>query len=162
MSKVFAHEFVPKSKLFRRNRRIETRKKKAEKIKMVDYNDNYYLDDTQFMVRYKMVEVPEQKVPCSHYEPVYWPVIDDKNNQVYSANGVPLMYKANRLVEDGFKIIPAHEERRTAELIWKPKNPILKYCGWRGKTICKKLANKKVRHLAEAFKGNTYRKLYEI
>ena len=154
MSKVHTTDHTPKSKLFRRNRRIESKKKEKQRREISKYSYGYWLGDTECIGVYKTRTVPESKKAIGHYEHIHIPQIIDGEIQY-----VP-RYK---FVVDQEIIVPAHTEKYRVSHYYKDrKKPIVKKSRL-NKKYWRKLAARQFRYKNKDFgNGSNYKKDFDI
>ena len=162
MSKVKGNIFdLNKTKLRGNLRRIETKKKKAERLKksksyIYKFQRGYYAKDWKYVGEYKLVEVPETYVDTYHIEKVL--------KKEYDNHGTPYYYLVPVRIVDGKKRIPAHTEkvRVNSTYIDIPARPVRINTGIKK---YRKLANRKFRRCTskdEIYNGGLYKKFYDI
>ena len=161
MSKVKGKIYnINKTKLRHNLRRVETKRKKRERLN--NYKNNvyrfmrgYYTKDHEWVGEYETVEVPEQIIDTYHFE---W-----RNELHFDKDGKCYPIKVPVKIIDGKKTIPAHTKRvhkRTKE-IEVPTRPV------RINTNIKKIrkmAERKIRNYNkdELFQGGSYKKIYDV
>lgn len=163
MSKVKGNIYdLNKTKLRGNLRRVETKRKKAERINKYKKNiyrfcRGYYVVDTKDVNEYTTRIVPEKTVEKYHYEKVNDLVRDYDTGLLYRT----FYYKK---VIDGTKTITAHTEKvivgyNTVEV---PERPVRINTGIKS---IRKIANRKFRRCApkdELFNGGSYKKYYDV
>lgn len=143
MSKVKPVVGVPKSKLLRRNRRTETRNKKAERSNTAknDPKSSYYLQTEKLVGERKRVIVPETKKEIYHFEPVDVIVRDPITNKI------TYRYTKQNKILDGYKTIPEHTAyHRVGHRYEELKSPITRRSDFKSlKKYYRKLAARQLR-----------------
>lgn len=104
MSKVICPIDIPKSKLLRRNRRAETRNKKAQRDHMAKYYGGYWLQTESTNRIHERVDVPEETKTLTHFEYKGFEPVTDSNGHVVGVKPI-ITYTEETIT------IPAHKER---------------------------------------------------
>ena len=161
MSKVKGNIFdLNKTKLRGNLRRIETKKKKHERIKksqnyIYRFQRGYYAKDWKYISEYELIEVPETYVDTYHIEKI--------TKKDYDSHGKPYYYDVPVRVVDGQKRIPAHTKKVKTNMttIDVPVRPVRINTGIKK---IRKMANRKVRNTSktELFNGGSYRKIFDV
>ena len=169
MSKVQYDGTIPKSKLLRRNRRIETRKKEKErKTYATQHYSHYYLVTEDCVTTYEKKTLPAQTKEIGHYEKVYTYSRDEVGNLLFDKDGKALkVFSGFKFIVDEVKVIPEHEYRAIVDRYWVPREkPLLKRWYATQKKFHKKQAAKALRRIkndeAFAHTGNHYKRFYDI
>ena len=155
MSKVKTY-YGNKSKAIRRNRRVETKLKKKQRMNTAySYFGGYYTVDTKTVKHYEIVDVPEKTESRVTWNPVTipWPNEDGS-----------VSYRTTYRQEVIEKTIPAHKERRyvsSEDVDIKPRLYRFddsSYVKW-----FKKQASRRFRRLTnELYNGSSYKKVYDL
>lgn len=159
MSKVIAVDGIPKQKLFRRNRRIETSNKKKQRKARSKYAGGYYYHDGEHLVNtYKLVEVPETTKDIYKNKFVDYPVFDENCSVVGRRLEIEKVFVKT-------EVIPAHKEKRVVGINWAKT----KWAGVRKinthsiKKTWRKIAAKKFRKSSvDVSNGSAYKKNFDL
>lgn len=153
---------VNKTKLKHNLRRVETKRKKRERIKKAEagvypWMKGYSVHDEELIREYEKEIVPETTRPVYHIE---W--ID----VVRYYDGEPERVKYPKYIKVGEEVVPGHVRRKFKGIKKVPvsKRPIRLYAGkikyW------KNLANRKIRRAnydeETTFKKGNYKKFYDL
>lgn len=162
MSKVHGIDGIPKEKLIHRNRRIETKKKKNQRMRDCrngTYNyGSYWVQDETYVREYKQVTIPERKIEKGHYEWKSVPVRDYEGN-------IERYVSIPSFVIDKIIVIPEHEGKQFKNSYWVPlKSPMLRRSDLRRKKYRKVAARRfrRIDPLADIGNGATYKRYYDI
>lgn len=141
MSKVKCIEGIKKSKLFRNNRRHETKTKYKQRLEMSKYSRSYWLDDTVRVGHYEERLFPSYVKHTGHW-------INENNEYKYILDDV---------------IVVPEQIRKVKVVDYKEKYPLLKRTSFNKKSD-KKSASRKFRHAKtdNISNGSHYKKYYCI
>lgn len=171
MSKVKCVEGIPKSKLIRRNRRTETRNKKAERKHKSEYYYCYYMQNARYTNVYNTSIIPEKAVVYLDCELARVPVYNNITKSLTIKEQLIPVYKT--------KIIPEHEIRYRSGREITNIDPILRKVDMKStKKTYRKIASKQLRRKLNYIdlnkidiedidaininNGSTYKKDYDI
>ena len=161
MSKVKGEIFdLNKTKLRGNLRRVETKKKKNERLRRARANEygsmrGWCVRDCKYVGEYVLVTIPE------HYQETYH--FERKEFTIYDENGVPYTYSVPIKVVDGQKFVPAKTRKKKvhSEYVDIEPRPI------RINTNLKKyrkMAERKMRNtpIDELYNGGLYKKVFDV
>lgn len=162
MSKVHSIDGIPKQKLIRRNRRIETKKKKNQRMRDCrngTYNyGSYWIQEETYCRKYEPVLVPERQVEKGHYEYKSVPVKDMKGEILYYIS-LP------EYIVDKVITIPEHMGKQFVNSYWVSlKSPMLRRSDFSKKKY-RKIAARRFRRLdplADVSNGSNYKRYYDL
>lgn len=160
MSKVKAVEGIPKSKIIHRNRRIETKKKKNQRIHSCENGEypygTYYVKDENISRTYELKDIPEREAKKGHYEINKIPIYNEHNEIV--------KYKTSiKYIIDEIILVPEHSKKCVTSVKYIPlKVPILKRCSLNKKKYRKIAARRFRRNPIDVSNGSNYKKCYDI
>lgn len=147
MSKVICPIDIPKSKLLRRNRRAETRNKKAQRGHMAKYYGGYWLQTESTDRIHERVDVPEETKTLTHFEYKGFEPVTDSNGQVVGVKPI-ITYTEETIT------IPAHKRRVCIGYKTRVFNkPIVKRAD-ENKTILKPYKKQAARQLRRRLNNN--------
>ena len=155
MSKV-KNYYGNKSKAIRRNRRVETKLKKKQRMNNAySYFGGYYTVDTKTVKHYEIVDVPERTFSRVKWTPITIPWVDENGS---------MSTRTSHKMEFVTETIPAHKERRCVSSEEVEIEPRLYRCDdssyikW-----FKKQASRRFRRLTnELYNGSSYKKVYDL
>lgn len=112
MSKVICPIDIPKSKLLRRNRRAETRNKKAQRDHMAKYYGGYWLQTESTNRIHKRVDVPEETKTLTHFEYKGFEPVTDSNGHVVGVKPIVKRADKNKAILKPYRKQAARQLRR--------------------------------------------------
>ena len=160
MSKIKPVNDVPKAKLIRRNRRTETRNKKAQRKHKSDYYWCYYIKDSRYNNEYKIEVIPEKEVKTLEYTPIRLPAFDD--------SGSMCGWKTYNQYYIKTSIVPEHTIRHRIKHERIDIDPILKKVDTKSiKKTYRKIAKRQLRRKLNSINndianGSSYKKDFDV